>query len=85
MTQYNREELSNTFQALAGIFLIFGMAKTFLTFNGSVPGFAIIGAAVGLAIIVGCWVGRRHIHFMATMIVTSIVLAIYFNFGSLFS
>lgn len=85
MTQYNREELSDIFQALAGIFLIFGLARTILTYNGSVPGFAIIGVAVGLAIIVGCWIGLKHLHFMVTMIVTAIVLAIYFNFGSIFS
>src|SRR4051812_16382115 len=85
MTAYNRIELSNVLQALAGIFLIFGIARTILTFNGSVPGFALIGSAIGLAIIVGCWVGARHLHFMVTMIIASVVLSIYFNFGSLFS
>ncbi len=85
MTEYNREELSDIFQVLAGIFLIFGYATTILSFNGSVPGFALIGSAVGLAIIVGCWIGARHVFFMVSMILTSIVLAIYFNFGALFS
>lgn len=85
MTDYNREELSNIIQVLAGIFLIFGTATSILSFIGSVPGFALLGTAVGLAIIVGCWVGERHVHFMSSMILTSFVLAIYFNFGALFS
>lgn len=85
MTEYNREELSDILQVLAGIFLIFGLATAFLSFNGSVPGFALIGSAVGLAIIVGCWVGVRHVFFMTSMILMSFVLALYYNFGALFS
>lgn len=85
MTEYNREELSDIFQVLAGIFLIFGFARTIGAYFGTVPSFALIGSAVGLAIIVGCWVGARHVHFMASMILMSVVLAIYFNFGAIFS
>jgi energy-coupling factor transporter transmembrane protein EcfT len=85
MTEYNREELSNIFQILAGILLVFGISTTILSFNGSVPAFALIGSAVGLAIIVGCWVGVRHVFFMVSMILMSFVLSIYFNFGALFS
>lgn len=85
MTDYNREELSDIFQGLAGLFLVFGLAIAILTLNGSVPAFALIGTAVGLSIIVGCWVGTRHAFFMVSMIVMSVILSLFFNFGALFS
>nr|WP_106779761.1 hypothetical protein [Lysinibacillus timonensis] len=85
MTEYNRRELSDILQVLAGILLIAGFAKTIAVLHGSVPGFALIGLAVGLAIIVGCWVGARHIFFMTSIVLMSIVFAIVSIFTSLFS
>lgn len=79
MTQYNREELSLTLQVLAGITLTMGFAFTLSAYNSDVPAFVLIGSAVGLAIIFGCWGGIKHIGFMSSIILTSIVFAIYFN------
>ncbi|MDN4493401.1 hypothetical protein [Ureibacillus aquaedulcis] len=83
MTQYNSEELSLILQVIAGITLTMGMAFTLSVYHGSVPGFALIGAAVGLAIIIGCWGGMKHLGFMVAIILVSIVLSIYFNFSAL--
>ncbi|MEK9198592.1 hypothetical protein ACH0B5_16000 [Ureibacillus sp. 179-F W5.1 NHS] len=85
MTEYNRDELVTILQVLAGITLTVGYAFTINVYNSSVPAFALIGSAVGLAIIIGCWIGLKHLGFMLTMIFTSIVFAIYFNFGAMFS
>ncbi|MDI7742170.1 hypothetical protein QMK38_09175 [Lysinibacillus fusiformis] len=80
MTQYNREELSLILQVLAGITLTMGFAFTLSAYNSVVPAYVLIGAAVGLAIIIGCWAGIKHLAFMAAIILTSIVFAIYFSF-----
>jgi len=85
MTQYNREELSLIFQVLAGITLTVGYAFTISVYNSFVPAFALIGSAVGLAIIIGCWIGIKHLGFMIAIIMTSIIFAMYFNFGAMFS
>lgn len=83
MTQYNREELSLILQVLAGITLTMGFAFAISAYNGAVPMFVLIGSAVGLAIIIGCWGGIKHLGFMVTIILISIVFAIYFNLGAL--
>ncbi|HWL12596.1 MAG TPA: hypothetical protein VNQ57_06365 [Ureibacillus sp.] len=83
MTQYNREELSLILQVLAGITLTMGAAFALIAYNGDVPAFVLIAAAVGLAIIIGCWVGIRHLGFMVTIIIAAIVFAVFFNFGAL--
>ncbi|HWK22366.1 MAG TPA: hypothetical protein VNS08_04960 [Ureibacillus sp.] len=83
MTQYNREELSLVFQLLAGITFIMGIAFTLSAYFGEVSGIVLIGSAVGLAIIIGCWVGIKHLGFMLSIIMASIVFTTYFNFGAL--
>ncbi|MEK9198598.1 hypothetical protein ACH0B5_16550 [Ureibacillus sp. 179-F W5.1 NHS] len=85
MTEYNRDELLTIIQMLAGITLTVGYAFSIAHFHSTVPAFALIGSAVGLAIIVGCWLGLKHLTFMLTIILTSIIYAIYFNFGAMFS
>ncbi|QCR32785.1 hypothetical protein [Lysinibacillus sp. SGAir0095] len=85
MTEYNREELSLIFQVLAGITLTVGYAFTISVYNSVVPAFALIGSAVGLAIIIGCWIGIKHLGFMLSIIMASIIFALYFNFGAMFS
>ncbi|RTQ93121.1 hypothetical protein [Lysinibacillus telephonicus] len=84
MTEYNREELFLIIQMLAGITFTAGCAFSIETFYGTVPAFALIGSAVGLSIIIGCWLGAEHVAFMFTIIVTAVVFSIYFNFGTLF-
>ncbi|MFC7684796.1 hypothetical protein [Ureibacillus sp. GCM10028918] len=85
MTEYNREELSLIIQVLAGITLTVGYAFAISVYNTVVPFFALIGTAVGLATIIGCWIGIKHLGFMLTLIMASIIFAIYFNFGAMFS
>lgn len=80
MTQYNREELSLILQVLAGITITMGFAFALSAYYSVVPAFVLIGSAVGLAIIIGCWAGMKHLAFMVTIILTSIVFAIYFIF-----
>ncbi|KGR74676.1 PGF-CTERM sorting domain-containing protein [Ureibacillus sinduriensis] len=83
MTQYNREELSLILQVLAGITLTMGLAFTLSIYSGLTPGFEMIIAAIGLAIIIGCWGGMKHLGFMVTVILAVILFAIYFNFAAL--
>ncbi|MBD8026140.1 hypothetical protein H9636_05655 [Ureibacillus sp. Re31] len=85
MSEYSRDELFTIIQMLAGITLTVGYAFSVANFHQTVPAFALIGSAVGLAIIIGCWLGLKHLTFMLAMIITSIIYAIYFNFGAMFS
>ena len=84
MTQYNREELSLIFQVLAGILITMGAAYALSVYYGAISGLALIIGAVGLAIIIGCWVGIKHIGFMVTIILGAIIFAFSFNFGAMF-
>ena len=84
MTQYNREELSLIIQVLAGILVTMGAAFALSEYYGAISGLALIVGAIGLAIIIGCWVGIKHLGFMVTIIISSIVFALCFNFGALF-
>ncbi|MFP3917867.1 hypothetical protein U5N28_08665 [Lysinibacillus telephonicus] len=84
MSEYNKEELFLIIQVLAGITLTAGYALSIENYYGAVPAFALIGSAVGLSIIIGCWLGAEHVAFMLTIIVTAVVFSIYFNFGTLF-
>lgn len=83
MTQYNQEELSLILQVLAGITLTMGLAFT-LSSSGLTPGVEMIIAAIGVAIIIGCWGGIKHIGFMVTVILVAILFALYFLILQLF-
>lgn len=84
MTKYNDEELRLINQLLLGIFLV-GDFAYFLSLNYAVfPWFALAGASVGLAIIVLCWTGTKYFMFNISLILTTIVFSLAFNWGVIF-
>ncbi|MFC7684801.1 hypothetical protein [Ureibacillus sp. GCM10028918] len=83
MTEYNRNELYTIMQVLAGITLITGYALAINNYNGNVPAFTLIGAALGLAIILACWIGRKHLGFIISLVAMSVVLSVFFIVGAI--
>lgn len=83
MTEYNRDELYTIIQVLAGITLITGYALAINNYNGYVPAFSLIGSALGFAIILACWIGRRHLGFIISSIAMSVVLSAFFIVGAI--
>lgn len=83
MTQYNLDELKILNQVLFALFLVADFAL-FLHFNNNdFPWFALLGAGIGLSIIVLCWTGKRYTYFLACLLISTAVFSIVYNWQSI--
>ncbi|TQR16440.1 hypothetical protein [Psychrobacillus soli] len=86
MSQYNLEELKMLNQVLFALFIAADFAL-FLFFQHNAytfPWFALLGAGIGLAIIVLCWTGKKHTYFIATLLVSTAVFSVIYNWQAIF-
>ncbi|MDN4493396.1 hypothetical protein [Ureibacillus aquaedulcis] len=83
MTEYNRDELIQIIQMLAGLLLFSGYALTLDYFFGDVKTFSLFGSGLGLAIILACWIGRNHLAFIVSSVSMSLVLSIFYTLGAI--
>ncbi|WP_419959842.1 hypothetical protein [Psychrobacillus sp. BM2] len=83
MTQYNLDELKLLNQFLFALFLVADFAL-FLHFGNTIfPWFALIGAAIGLSIIVACWTGKKYTFFIAALLVSTTLFSIVYNWQTI--
>lgn len=83
MTQYNLDELKLLNQFLFALFLVADFAL-FLHFGNTVfPWFALIGAAIGLSVIVACWTGKKYTFFIAALLVSTTLFSIVYNWQTI--
>ena len=83
MTQYNLEELKLLNQFLFALFIVADFAL-FLHFHHTVfPWFVLIGAAIGLSIIVACWTEKKYTGFIVALLVSTALFSIVFNWESI--
>ena len=85
MTQYNLEELKILNQVLLALFIVADFALGLFFFNNAFPWFALLGSGFGLAIIVLCWTGKKHLYFIVSLLVSSILFSLVYNWNTIFS
>lgn len=83
LTKYNREELEMLNQGLFALFLVADFALFLSYSNSEFPWFALLGSAVGLSIIVLCWVGKKYTIFISCLIVFAIVHTVFYNWSAI--
>ncbi|WP_277587396.1 hypothetical protein [Psychrobacillus antarcticus] len=83
MTQYNLEELKILNQVFLALFTVADFALCLFFYNSVFPWFALLGSGIGLAIIVLCWTGKKHIYFIATLLVSTALFSIVYNWHSI--
>lgn len=84
MSQYNLEELNLLNQVFFALFIVADFSLfLFLQYN-IFPWFALLGAGIGLAIIVLCWTGKKHTYFIATLLVCTAVFSVVYNWHAIF-
>ena len=84
MSNYNREELVLLNQILLALFLVADFALFLHFSNSSFPWFALLGAGIGLAIIVLCCAEKVQIYFIASLLVFTGFFLLIYNWHSLF-
>lgn len=84
MTQYNKEELKMMGQLLLGIFLVGGFSSYLFLHISPFPWFALIGASLGLILIISCWTTAKYWFFSLTLLLTTFVFTIVYNWSSFF-
>lgn len=85
MSQYNLEELKILNQVLFALFIVADFALFLYFTSNTFPWFALLGAGIGLAIIVLCWTGTKHMYFIASLLVSSAVFSLVYNWTTIFS
>lgn len=83
MTQYNREELQILNQVFLALFLVADFALSLFFFQNTFPWFSLLGAGVGLAIIVLCWTGKKYTYFIASLLVCTLLFSLVYNWHSI--
>lgn len=84
MTQYNLEELKMLNQVFLALFIVADFALYLFFVHDTFPWFALLGFGIGLAIIVLCWTGKKHMQFIASMLVFTMLFSIVYNWHSIF-
>jgi len=72
-------------QAFLGLFLAADFAFFLWIYHSAVPWFSLLGAAVGLSVIVLCWAGKKYTAFVITLLVCAVVHTITYNWSSIFN
>ena len=83
MTQYNLEELKMLNQFLFALFIVADFALALYFYNNSFPWFALLGAGIGLAIIVFCWTGKKYLLFISFLLAFTAIYSVIFNWSSI--
>ena len=84
MSQYNKEELNMIIQALVPLGIIGGLATFLISTSGGFPWFTLLGTAIGLAIILLSWVGRKSSMFAASLVIVAAVFTPLCNWSTIF-
>ena len=84
MTQYNLEELKMLNQVFLALFIVADFALYLFFVHDTFPWFALLGFGIGLAIIVLCWTGKKHMQFIASLLVFTMLFSIVYNWHSIF-
>ena len=79
VSQYNKEELSLVIQALFPLGLIGGLAIFLNTNFGGFPWYMLLGAAIGLSIIILTLVGKKASVVVASLLVGAAILTPIYN------
>lgn len=85
MKQYNIEELQMLNQLLLGIFLVANFSYYLLLSTTVFPWYSLIGAAIGLVIIVISWSGAKYYLFNATIVICALLFSLTFNWSAIFN
>lgn len=84
MTQYNLEELKLLNQVFFALFLVADFALILHFNNSEFPWFALLGAGIGLFIIVLCWTGKKFTYFLGSLLVCTALYSIFYNWHAIF-
>lgn len=84
MTQYNLEELKLLNQVFFALFIVADFALFLFFYTSAFPWFALLGAGIGLFIIVLCWTGKKYIYFLASLLAFTAVFSIIYNWHLIF-
>ena len=84
MNQYNLEELKLLNQVFLALFLVADFALFLHFYNSEFPWFALLGAGIGLFIIVFCWTSRKYIYFLGSLLVWTAMFSIIYNWHAIF-
>ncbi|MFJ8063565.1 hypothetical protein ACIQYS_02910 [Psychrobacillus sp. NPDC096426] len=84
MSQYNLEELKMLNQVFFALFIVADFALFLFFQNNTFPWFALLGAGIGLAIIVLCWTEKKYTYFISTLLVCTAVFSVIYNWQTLF-
>lgn len=85
MSQYQREELRMINEVLLALFLIANYSLFLYLSNEEFPWYALVGASVGLSIIIYCWTETKYITFIITLMICTIAYSVIYNWGTIFS
>ncbi|WP_419960736.1 hypothetical protein [Psychrobacillus sp. BM2] len=83
MSQYNLEELKILNQVLFALFVVADFALFLFFKSNAFPWFALLGAGIGLAIIVLCWTGTKHMYFIASLLVCTFLFSLVYNWHTI--
>lgn len=83
MTQYNLDELKMLNQFLFALFIVADFALALYFYNNSFPWFTLLGAGIGLAIIVLCWTGKKYLLFISFLVAFTAIYSVIFNWSSI--
>lgn len=83
MTQYNLEELKLLNQVFFALFIVADFALFLFFYSNEFPWFSLLGAGIGLFIIVLCWTGKKYTYFLASLLVFTAVFSIVYNWHAI--
>ncbi|MFS0635524.1 hypothetical protein AB1K84_06440 [Mesobacillus foraminis] len=85
MSDNTKSELRFLNQVLFALWLTADYAYLLHLTDGKFPWFALLGAPVGLAIILLCWLGKKYALFSFVLVASAVVFSIAFNWNAIFS
>lgn len=85
MSQYSINELKIINQVMFGLFIAADFAFFLHLTNSSFPWFSLLGAGIGLAIIVLCWSGKKFSFFVSSLLTSTVVFTIAFSWSAIFN
>jgi hypothetical protein len=84
MSENVKVEIKMMNEILLAIFVVANYALFLQLSNVIFPWFALIGASIGLSIILLCWFGKRFLLFHTFLLAGTFIYSIAFNWGAIF-